>query len=295
MNLFITQPIGTLSDPLLCAHQVGLGTGDFEFAMAAANIHSNLIFFLGEPLLKVEKIISRYLSLMTEYKQDQFFNLTTPVLQVVHNLAGCSNDPIVLTGKVMNQAAALRIISESKDQSLEIGVSFWRMYLAYMFHDYELALEMAIASRPARVIIVLHQCLFDGLTTVAIGRTSKGREKRKYLKSAERSLKKAKKVTQSQHTAMNKLILLEAEITLQKSGIESALPLYERSIELAKNEGFVHEEALANERAGLALLHLNGEDLFGFSCLQRAINLYNSWGAHAKVAHLEKLFPKLVS
>uniref|UniRef100_A0A7S0KXE6 Anaphase-promoting complex subunit 5 n=1 Tax=Asterionellopsis glacialis TaxID=33640 RepID=A0A7S0KXE6_9STRA len=295
VNLFLTQPLETLSDPLIHAHQVGLGTGDFEFAMVAAYIHSLLTFFLGKPLLKVEKVISHYLLLMTEYKQDQYFNVTTPMLQAVENLAGRSKDPIVLTGNVMNQGAALQIINESKDQSFEVIFSFWRLYLAYMFHNYELASEMAITSRPTAFIYGLHQCLFDGLTAVAIGQTSKRWEKRKCIKSAEKSLKKAKKVTQSQHTAMNKIFLLKAEIALLKSGMDSALPLYELSIELAKSSGFVHEEALANERAGLALLHLNTEDSFGFSFLQNAIKLYEDWGAHAKVAHLAKLFPKLAS
>jgi len=88
---------------------------------------------------------------------------------------------------------------------------------------------------------------------------------------------------------MNKIYLLEAEYLVLNGKLDIAIPMYQRSIELAAAEGFLHEQALANERAGMALRYCgDANDCFPF--LKKAYDLYGRWGSTPKVEQLRKKF-----
>eukprot|EP00957_Ditylum_brightwellii_P015613 1177994-Ditylum_brightwellii.AAC.1 len=54
---------------------------------------------------------------------------------------------------------------------------------------------------------------------------------------------------------------------------------------MSARNGFVHDRALANERAGKYMLQ-SGDKYFAFHYLSVAIQLYSRWGAKAKAEHL---------
>lgn len=72
--------------------------------------------------------------------------LLLPILQVVLNLHGQSNDPCILTGEANNEEKALAAGIAAKNVVLTYGVLTRKMYLAYMFHEYDLAEKMATKS-----------------------------------------------------------------------------------------------------------------------------------------------------
>ncbi len=91
---------------------------------------------------------------------------------------------------------------------------------------------------------------------------------------------------------LHKRLLVQAELArLQERELEAS-ELYERAIGAAATEGFLHEEALANELAGR--FH-RGYDRrrFGQLYLRRAVELYRRWGARAKIERLQQEFPDL--
>ena len=79
----------------------------------------------------------------------------------------------------------------------------------------------------------------------------------------------------------HKHLLVEAELArCEARPIAEVLPLYEEAIALAAREGFVHEQALANELAGRA--HLAGGRLTSaVRCLHAALGGHAAWGAAA--------------
>merc|ERR1712232_402581 len=68
---------------------------------------------------------------------------------------------------------------------------------------------------------------------------------------------------------------------------------YSDAISLSKKYGFIHEEALACERAGLFLLQQNVVDSAYKFLLQSYIS-YEAWGANAKTKHLVTCYPLLL-
>ena len=83
-----------------------------------------------------------------------------------------------------------------------------------------------------------------------------------------------------------------AEIARIEERDSDALRLYEQAIHLARENGFVQNEALAHELAAQYNL-AHGLETAGYAHLRNARNCYDRWGAHGKVKHLNERYPRL--
>jgi predicted ATPase/signal transduction histidine kinase/DNA-binding response OmpR family regulator len=91
----------------------------------------------------------------------------------------------------------------------------------------------------------------------------------------------------------HKYELVEAEKARVLGNIVEAMELYDRAIQGAKEQQFIHEEAIAYERAAEFYLSL-GRVEFSQFYLKNAYQCYASWGATAKVKALESEYPQLL-
>ena len=93
---------------------------------------------------------------------------------------------------------------------------------------------------------------------------------------------------------LHKYHLVEAERMRVLDGESDAiLSHYDQAIALARESGFIHEEALANELAARYLLNQGQNDAAG-SYLRSSMEQYEAWGAKRKVAHLKSRYPGLI-
>jgi len=96
----------------------------------------------------------------------------------------------------------------------------------------------------------------------------------------------------SPQTFENRAALVAAEIARIEGRILDAQDLYEKAIRSAHVHGFVHNEALANELAGL-FYAARGYQKIAATYLRDARYCYLRWGADAKVRQLEQLYPQI--
>ncbi|GAG14301.1 unnamed protein product, partial [marine sediment metagenome] len=89
----------------------------------------------------------------------------------------------------------------------------------------------------------------------------------------------------------HKFDLVMAEIARVACNIGSAIENYERAIEGARDNKFIHEEALANELYA-RFWQKRGNDRIAEMYVREACVLYHRWGADAKVSHLENRYPQ---
>merc|ERR1740121_59093 len=68
---------------------------------------------------------------------------------------------------------------------------------------------------------------------------------------------------------------------------------YEKSISLSKENCFVHEEALACERAAMYCLEL-GVTTKASYFIQRSFDCYYRWGASAKLEHIKSKYDNIL-
>ena len=93
-------------------------------------------------------------------------------------------------------------------------------------------------------------------------------------------------------TFADKLSLLQAELARIEDRPMDAIDGYQRAASLAREQGAVHFEALALERAAL-FFDERGYDSMAEDHLRRARDSYRRWGAHGKVRALEHAHPAL--
>jgi PAS domain S-box-containing protein len=90
----------------------------------------------------------------------------------------------------------------------------------------------------------------------------------------------------------NRAALVGAEIARIEGRDLDAMSLYEQAIRSARANGFVHNEALADELAA-RFYAARGFDRFAHVCLQDARHGYVRWGAIGKVRQLDQMYPQL--
>ncbi|WP_164018976.1 AAA family ATPase [Pyxidicoccus trucidator] len=86
--------------------------------------------------------------------------------------------------------------------------------------------------------------------------------------------------------------LVAAEVARLEGRHLDAMALYDAAIDGAHVEGFLQDEAMANEAAG-RFFHSLGRERFAALHLRTALEAFARWGAWAKVTLLEEEFPNL--
>jgi PAS domain S-box-containing protein len=92
----------------------------------------------------------------------------------------------------------------------------------------------------------------------------------------------------------NRAALVGAEIARVEGRSLDAEALYEQAIHSAHMNGFVHNEALANELAG-RFYAARGFQKVAQTYLREARYFYGRWGAQGKVRQLDELYPDLIA
>ena len=90
----------------------------------------------------------------------------------------------------------------------------------------------------------------------------------------------------------NRAALVAAEIARIEGRLLDAEQFYEKAIRSAHTNGFIHNEALANEIAARFYLS-RGFEKIAYTYLRDARYTYSRWGATAKLHQLDELYPHL--
>jgi len=171
--------------------------------------------------------------------------------------------------------------------------------MSYLFHKYSLALEelerIDSMSSNCPLLISLfvhpHYIFYNGLVRLALARCEKG--KIKYIIHAKEYISKLRKWSEnSPQNYLNKIHLLEGEYHALYGNNVKAGEHYEEAIFLSKKNGFLHEEGMACERAGMFYLQFS-QDTTALEVLLRSYNCFKCWGAEAKMKQLIDLHPFL--
>ncbi|NJM47748.1 MAG: AAA family ATPase [Alkalinema sp. RU_4_3] len=99
------------------------------------------------------------------------------------------------------------------------------------------------------------------------------------------------------HAPMNhqhKLLLVKAERSRVLGQIPEAMQFYEQAIDLAGVHGYIQEKAIACERAAEFYAAIS-QPAIAQMYLQKAYEVYRSWGARLKVETMEAQYPELRS
>lgn len=246
-------------------------------------------FLSGLSLSELRRQAVKSLEMLKEYGQVFFFALYQAMTQLALRLTDDhGGDPTKLTGDGMVEEVWLAEWS-SKKHLIAVQL-FWmsKTFLAYYFNDYELANHAASKLRASHIDStqpwVPPRVFFEGLIAFALAR--KRPRRRKHRKRGLVRLRKLESYfRQGNLNCHHMMLLLRAEhLALGNDNPKSA---YDEAITAAARLGYIHNQALSNERAGIYFLEYNESDL-ATTYLSRACDLYAQWGATAKVTQMER-------
>ncbi|MEG4486199.1 AAA family ATPase [Microcoleus sp. D2_18a_B4] len=287
-------------DELKEGFQAGIETGELEYAGYSITEYCFKKLSIGEPLDLVEQETGKYMKLMQQSQLEIAVQHISIGRQTALNLRGQAVEPCHLVGERFNELKMLPVLIETKNFVLVGVVYYAKTQLNYLFRNYAEALENSRLFEKheesvAGFYVVSLNNFYSSLSIIALYPASGKGEQKQYLEKVLQNQNKMKKW--AVHAPMNyqhKYDLVAAEKARVLGQNSQAMDLYDRAIDGAAKNGYIHEEALACELAGEFYQAL-GKEIVSQAYLTKAYYGYIHWGAIAKVKHLESTHPFLAA
>ena len=283
---------------LLNGFQKGLDSGDHEFTCYVSISLCLLSFFGGQPLHEVDQNNIEFLGKIKRLKHD----FATHYIKICHNVIvklikeSDIIECLIIGDSKQEENKYLKTWIKSNDSWLLFIAYFSKLILSYFFKQFEQAVTFAceaekfIQACSAYLPAPQHN-FYSSLALVAHCKNCAENQK-DLISKIEANQNKLKLLTS--HCSANfqhKYDLVEAEKARVLGDYWKASELYEKALQGAKKYEFIHEEALAYERAAEFYLALGREETGQFY-LRNAHHCYICWGAKAKVKQLEAEYPQ---
>jgi PAS domain S-box-containing protein len=286
-------------DLLRRAFELANQIGDLmHAAYACRGLNSNLLF-AGEPLVEVQGEGEHGLAFVTKTQFGIVANLITTQLALIRMLRG-------LTPKFgsFDDGQFDELSTEdhlSRNPALAIAACrYWipKLQARYLAGDY--ATAMVAASKAQSLLWTSLSFLeeaeyhfYGALARVAHCDSAQAVERQQHLDAvAAHHVQLQVWANNCPENFENRAALVGAEIARLEGRRLDAEQLYERAIRSSRNNGFVHNEALAYERAS-AFYRACGSDQIADLYLRNARRGYLRWGADGKARQLEEMYPHL--
>ena len=285
----LKRPIQESLEPFLRAHRLGCETGDIEGACYCAFLYSGIYIYSGLPLKVLSEDVRLVEQLCEQYDQQSMLVAVRMYRQFVVNLTKGAPDVAVLTGEVMEENEVLKKCDEYCIICVKQVTYLVRLLLDCVLGEFDEAMRVhkrmdGFTEDPTFYGSFLSM-LLRGLAQFASRRGSK----RQYSKGSRTLRIVEKRLKGGAVNYRVAALFLRAEKAAAnraaKYSFETVRCLYDETIKFARRTGFLHIEAMANERAGqYCLLHEDRRDQFWASnYICRAHDLYCEWGASTKV------------
>eukprot|EP00539_Tryblionella_compressa_P002299 CAMPEP_0178748948 /NCGR_PEP_ID=MMETSP0744-20121128/9148_1 /TAXON_ID=913974 /ORGANISM="Nitzschia punctata, Strain CCMP561" /LENGTH=799 /DNA_ID=CAMNT_0020402327 /DNA_START=49 /DNA_END=2449 /DNA_ORIENTATION=+ len=294
--LHASLPYQKCAQRLLEGYRSGMSTGDTENACWNAYVYCDISFYTGKNLRRLSADWEVYTNQMFSLQKMQPCNQSKHLWQVAQNLMGLSDDPFVLKGKAYS-------FDETEFETMGIStvVSVYNslVYLAYFMcddingADWALELYTKYTEEEMDPGTFINDSLRAHIAVLCYSAARKSKKKQ-YVSLARKCHKHVRTIGKKGNpnlTHMEKL--LDAEFDALKGRKSEARRNYEAAITLAARKGIVSEQAIINERYGDFVF----ESLIDYNDTsyryRHAVELYEEWGAAAKVQKLQKKLENL--
>lgn len=281
------EPLGTLLDPMQQVAENAIAAGEVMGAMSVLHIRAFCLLQAGTPLAEVARQVNHDLQFYRRYAVDLRASPSTYTLCYVQALQGQTANPRFLLGSAEDDATRLTHLETVGNTLLRYMFCTSRMMLRYLLHDYAGAAADLANAEPhaASVTGLLRQAIalvYHSLITLAQDSTCTP-DNLQRVRSQQAQLRQW--ATHAPSNFAHKWHLVEAELCRVRGDIPQAATHYQQAITLAQQAAFVHDAALAAERAML-FYAARGDQQHATRYAALAHTHYTAWGAHVKVVQV---------
>mgnify|MGYP002776989672 CR=1 FL=1 len=285
---------------LLRVYASGLESGEIVYGGYAILNYCMHSFFVGESLELLEQKHRHYIDELKKQRLDYHVVYGQISRQIILNLLGQVEEPVLLMGDAFNEEEMLPILTEQKNGTTLFFVYLAKAMLHYLFEQPELAIAFSQTAESyvesVSGLLISAQCNFyQSLALLAHYPQAEASQQSLYLEKVASNQQKMQQW--AYHAPMNfqhKYDLIEAEKARVLGDKFAAIDNYDLAIKSAAAHNYLHEEALAYELAG-KFYHFLNKEIIAQAYLTKAYYAYIRWGAIAKVKALELNYPFLIA
>ncbi len=279
--------------------QVCNDTGNLLYGVWAVVFIIFTMLIKGDNLSDVATETEKYLSYVCHVNDANMLEVFNLQREFVLNLKNLSKGESFLATDHPETPASIELF---QNNNFAIGVSWYcllKLKLLYLQGRYQEAiqgiseLESKFAANLGFFPVTLYY-LYYPLCLTAIYFEATSEEQKQYWEVLKQHQQKmANWAEYCPENFLHKSLLLSAEMARISENSLEAANLYDRAIQLAKENQYLQEEAIGNELAARFYLQWN-KPRIAQEYMTEAYYSYARWGAQAKVADLEIHYPQLL-
>ncbi len=272
--------------------------GGYYFFAALCFMNYNLIkLFGGYNLENIQEDGEKYLKIVNKFSIKYCVNYISICHQITNKLVNDNQDFVFVGDSFSAEEKQLDIWTKNNNNWLLFITYFSKTFCSYIFKKYDQAIKSSIKSQKcvdccAKYLSAPQINFYSSLTFLANYHHSDLVQQKQLLERVTDNQKNMKIWTRyCSENFQHKYDLVAAEKARVLGRNWQAAELYEKAIQGAKKYEFIHEEALAYERAAEFYLASDRKEI-GQLYLRNAHHCYSRWGAKAKVKQLEEEYPE---
>ena len=279
--------------------RTGMETGDFTYTVYAYHRLVTNLLAHGDPLKDVQREIESGIQFAQKCGFGIFVDDLTEQLRLIETLRGLPRVPNGPPDNAFDEGnPGLR--PEENPRPPMFTCWHWIRQLQTCFYrgDYLQAVAAAVKAQP---VLRASSCFFEEAEYHFYGALAKAsvcepvtlEARSEHLEALATHLKQLEIwAGHCPENFENRAALVAAEVARVEGRVLDAEQLYETAINSAHANGFIHNEALANELAARFYLG-RGFEKIAKAYLQEARYGYVRWGAAGKVRQLDQLYPQV--
>src|SRR5579859_3188512 len=280
------------------AFEVANSNAELNFATLCWPVTTASLLFTGEPLQDAQQAAERGMALAQTAQFDFAADMIVPQLALIKMLRGTAGKFERFDTYIGEPEFASRVCGNPGLVLAEGKYWVRKLQACFFAGDYAAA---AIAAEKAHLAAVTapgaeehaEYHYYGALAHAACCDTASSTQHAKHLDALTRHLRQLETWSAySSEDYENRAVLVSAEVAALDGRFLDAEQLFERAIGLSRDKGFIHNQAIANERA--ASFHARrGIETISRAYLQAAHSCYLRWGATGKVHQLRERHPWL--
>jgi PAS domain S-box-containing protein len=273
--------------------------GDVTYAAYSLETLGRLLLVSGQPLAEVQRETEKGLEFAVAARFEFVVDLTVPRLEFIRSLRGLNSEFGSLESEEFDEFTFDRHLA--RDQRKLIADGFYcirKLQARFYAGEYSAALAASrggerLFSMAVAFVELAEYHFYTALCHAASVSREDTEGRQRHVDALTTHYRQiAVWAAQCPENFDNRAALVGAEIARIESRELEAERLYERAIHSARTNGFLNNEALANELA--ARFHASrGLETIANAYLREARSCYRRWGAEGKVRQLEALHPQL--
>ena len=272
----------------------GLQAGDLQFTGYTYTYNLYNLIHQGKNLEFLLKEASQTLEFALKSQNSWAKNSILAAKIIIQNLLGLTQNKFCFVTSETDEAD---FFATCQAEQTLAAVCFYQILKTHILYLYGQPLELSYLEEteqltgfiPGTISIARHNFYYS-LTLIDLYPQASEMEKEKYWQKLEANQQRLKAwAEQCPENFQHQYLLVAAEMARLSSQWYESMNLYDRAIKFAKENEFIHDEALANELAAKFWFAQEKGD-FAQIYLKKAYQGYQIWGAKRKVEDLNEKY-----